>query len=237
MIKQKLVIAISALGLFLSVPSVSAGTILDPYQYAWSNQTGYMNFENVIVEDSSLSGSAWSANSGWIKLDLEEGGVVNDGTGNLSGSAWGEQLGWIDFDQVSIHPTTGKFSGTASGPLVGTITFDCPDFCDVRTDWRLAVTPPPGGGEGSGGVGGGVATPAKPDQDSELSAKAKNIDIIRDGTVDILDFNAMMVHWSSVLSLSSAEGGFTLADLNNDGVVDILDFNMLMIYWGTHYSL
>ena len=150
MLKQKLTIFIFILGLFLPLAYLSAGTVLSSNKYAWSNNVGYINFENVIVENSALSGYAWSTNKGLIKFNPALGGVLNDGTGNLSGSAWGEQLGWIDFDNVSINGTTGKFSGTASGALVGTITFDCPNYCDVQTDWRQAVSsqvvPPSGGG-------------------------------------------------------------------------------------------
>lgn len=123
-----------------------AGTILSSHKYAWSNNSGYINFENVTVDDRKLSGYAWSTNHGWIKFSPTQGGVLNDETGNLSGSAWGEQLGWIDFDNVSINPTSGKFSGTATGTLAGTITFDC-QYCDVETNWRQ--TPAfvaPGGG-------------------------------------------------------------------------------------------
>lgn len=135
-----------------------AGTVLSSYKYAWSNNAGYINFENVVVSDNQLSGFAWSANYGWIKFNPAQGGVVNDGTGNLSGSAWGEKLGWIDFDGVSINGSTGKFSGTASGELAGTITFDC-GYCDVRTDWRQATTPPVGSSGGGGGGRGNFLNP------------------------------------------------------------------------------
>jgi len=97
---------------------------------------GYINFENVIVDNSTLSGYAWSENAGWIKFNPAQGGVTQDGNGNLSGSAWGERLGWIDFGNVAIDTANGQFSGTATGTLVGTITFDCPNYCDVRADWR-----------------------------------------------------------------------------------------------------
>ena len=123
------------LGTFLSFSLASAGTILSSYKYAWSNNVGYINFENVVVGDNTLSGYAWSKNSGWIKFNPAQGGVLNS-NGNLSGHAWGEQLGWINFDSVSIDTATGKFSGTATGTLIGTLTFDCPNYCDVRTDWR-----------------------------------------------------------------------------------------------------
>jgi hypothetical protein len=133
--KKRALFCIFILTLFSIVSPVSAGTILSSYKYAWSNNIGYINFENVIVSDSTLSGYAWSKNSGWIKFNPAQGGVLND-NGDLSGYAWGEQLGWINFDNVSIDTSTGKFSGTATGTLIGTLTFDCPNYCDVRTDWR-----------------------------------------------------------------------------------------------------
>src|SRR3989338_1876959 len=101
MLKKKLTIFlwivgtcfVSSFGLFL--PSyVSAGTVLSSHTYAWSNNVGYINFENVTVNYSSLGGHAWSDNKGWINFAPAQGEVSSDGTGNLSGSAWGEQLGW-----------------------------------------------------------------------------------------------------------------------------------------------
>jgi hypothetical protein len=121
--------------ILLSFSFVLAGSILSSYKYAWSNNSGYINFEDVIVNDNALSGYAWSKNQGWIDFSPTNGGVLNS-NGNLSGYAWGEQLGWIDFNNVSIDTSTGKFSGTATGTLIGILTFDCPNFCDVRTDWR-----------------------------------------------------------------------------------------------------
>lgn len=138
MSKKTLILFLLAISFFLPVFPVSAGTVLSSHAYAWSNNEGYINFKNIIVDDRIISGYAWSANAGWIKFDPDRGGVVNDGAGNLSGSAWGEHLGWIDFDNVSINLSTGKFSGTATGSLVGAITFDCPNYCDVKTDWRQA---------------------------------------------------------------------------------------------------
>lgn len=141
--KQKFIVYIFSLlfisnfGLQLALASV--GNMVASRQYAWSNNVGYINFENVTVGDSALSGYAWSANAGFINFSPAMGGVFNDGHGNLSGSAWGEQLGWIDFAQVKIND--GKFSGTATGTLAGTITFDCPNYCDVETIWRPAPLP------------------------------------------------------------------------------------------------
>src|SRR3989338_7441157 len=84
------------------------GTVLSTHKYAWSNNVGYINLENVIITDSELSGFAWATNSSFIMFSPTQGGVANDGNGNLSGSAWGEHLGWIDFDGVAIG-TEGVF--------------------------------------------------------------------------------------------------------------------------------
>lgn len=120
---------------FPIVLHAATGSVSSVHKYAWSDQVGYINFENVVVGDSTVSGYAWSANAGWINFAPIQGGVTNDGTGNLSGYAWGEQLGWIDFENVAID-SDGRFSGTATGDLVGTLTFDCSNYCDVETSWR-----------------------------------------------------------------------------------------------------
>lgn len=242
MTKQMLAMFIFIFGLFLPLSHVSAGTIVSPYQYAWSNNVGYINFANLTVHDSALSGYAWSTNSGFIKFNPAQGGVLNNGTGNLSGSAWGEQLGWIDFNTVSIG-SDGKFSGTATGTLVGTITFDCPNYCDVRTDWRPAATPSVTVSSGAGGGGGSIARapasiptptptviPIEPARNPVKSAQAKQQDPNQDGAINILDFNALMVNWGSRASGNSA-------DMNRDGLVDIFDFNRLMVLWGATYQL
>lgn len=51
-------------------------------------------------------------------------------------------------------------------------------------------------------------------------------DINHDGKVDILDFNALLVHWGQ-------KGSNIDADLNGNGVVGILDFNILIVNWQT----
>ncbi len=137
--------------IFLIIPTFSyAEGMTSPYYYAWSNNIGWINFENVTVTDSALSGYVWSQNSGWINLSPTQGGVSND-AGILSGYAWGESLGWINFTGVSIDTSTGKFSGRATGSLIGTLTFDCTN-CDVRTDWRPANNAEPSAGVGGGGI-------------------------------------------------------------------------------------
>lgn len=155
---RRIIIFILVLIFIYPALSAEAGTILSSYKYAWSNNVGYINFENVIVYSNALSGYAWSANSGWIKFNPDKGGVYNDGNGNLSGFAWGEGLGWIDFSQVKID-SNGRFTGQATGDGVGIINFDCANYCNVRTDWDASTTGSDGiivptGNQGNGSSGG-----------------------------------------------------------------------------------
>lgn len=231
MIRQRLLFLAFVLGLFSFRSFAEAGTILNSHKYAWSDKAGYINFENVTVSDSVLSGYAWSANSGWIKFDPAMGGVLNDGAGHLFGSAWGEKIGWIDFANVDIN-ADGKFTGTATGSLAGTITFDCPNYCDVRTDWRRqagAVSASPSG-EGGRQIPLSPPISAESAREPSESAQAKLMDIAKDGVVDIFDFNAMMVNWGSAVCGNPA-------DVDKDCSVGIFDFNALMVYWGVAYQL
>lgn len=146
---------------FFSVISVAAsttdGTIDATDKYAWGEGIGWVNFGtgspggNVHVTDSALTGSAWSANYGWIVLNPSSSGVTNNAEGVLGGYGWGENLGYISFSGVQIN-SSGVFSGTASTSFSGLINFNC-SGCTVRTDWRPASTR--GGGGGGGGSGGG----------------------------------------------------------------------------------
>jgi len=70
----------------------------------------------------------------------------------------------------------------------------------------------------SGGGGGSYAPP------SPLSAAAQKVDANKDGKIDVLDFNSLMINWGNTSSGN-------IADFNGDGKVDIFDFNMLMINW------
>jgi hypothetical protein len=115
------------------------GTIDPIYKYAWSENTGWINFGttngDVHVTDSGLSGYALGENIGWINLD----NIVNDGEGNLSGYAWGENAGWIKFNPTNGGVTinsSGEFTGYALGENIGWIIFGG-DY-KVKTDWRPA---------------------------------------------------------------------------------------------------
>lgn len=61
----------------------------------------------------NVSGYAWSENIGWINFNnLSSGGPVDYGvridlvTGNFSGYAWSENIGWIQFNPSGDYPGT-----------------------------------------------------------------------------------------------------------------------------------
>jgi len=128
--------ALTALTVMLTVAIVSAENI-DPYgadeQYAWNENTGWLNFEpsvgpGVQVEGDKLSGFVWGENIGWINLSPTSfGGVTYDSGRHLAGYAWGENVGWINFNPsyggVSID-SAGNFSGWALGENIGWIHFN-----------------------------------------------------------------------------------------------------------------
>jgi len=132
--------------LVFAVPLQSLAGTIDPlYNWAWSDEIGWINFSQtggtVTITDTALTGYIWNENYGWINLAPTEGGVINTTAGDLAGFAWGEYVGWIDFDNAMIN-ASGKFTGTASGSIIGTLSFDCTQ-CDVRTDWRPTTVPKP----------------------------------------------------------------------------------------------
>jgi hypothetical protein len=120
-------------------------------------------------------------------------------------------------DLSSLVPVIA-ITGTSVNPDSGTAN----DFSVVRT---YTVTAADGSTQNYAVTVNVVpATPPAthiPDQ----SSAARVTDIIRDGKIDILDFNALMVDWGR-------NGQNERADVNYDGSVDILDFNLVMVYWG-----
>lgn len=72
----------------------------------------------------NVSGFAWSENIGWISFNnTSDGSVtsygvkVNTDNGDFSGNAWSENVGWISFDRANIgNPPGAPFNG-GSGPV------------------------------------------------------------------------------------------------------------------------
>src|SRR5688572_23379077 len=131
--------AASAL-VFAAAPVRAQSTIDAADKYAWSTNTGWINFrpspvDGVITGERFLSGYAWAANTGWIHMgdgtpvnghtyataSGTDYGVNHDGGGNLSGFAYSANTGWINFgwagpndpNRPHFDIITGNFSGYA----------------------------------------------------------------------------------------------------------------------------
>ena len=92
-----------------------------PHTYANDGSTTYG--VNVDSGTGTLSGYAWSTNTGWINFSPTGGGVTIDpATGEFSGYAWGENIGWIRFSGTAQDDTPYKVA-TADGPLAVTLSY------------------------------------------------------------------------------------------------------------------
>ena len=141
--KTKLIILSIILLSFLIIgnnvsASITNGTIDSNYHYAYGENIGFIDFKNITISDTSLSGFIYGENIGWIDLST----ITNTTEGRLGGYAWGENVGWIDFSKTTIG-TDGVFTGGAYGENIGWITFGTTTN-KVLTDWRpLSVRPVP----------------------------------------------------------------------------------------------
>ncbi len=168
------IISIFFLNVFSAVASEEEGTIdVDSYtskiythgQLIYWLVPGNAGAEDVLITDDAVTGDIWGPSLGWIHLDPNSGGVLNDpdtdsSRGQLSGYAWGEAAGWINFGPFSNSSTQevyidmdGEFVGFAWSENYGWIQFDCgvADAC-VKTDWRPKDARD---GDTTGGGGGG----------------------------------------------------------------------------------
>jgi hypothetical protein len=134
-----LVFTVCCLGASRALASNIDGSITPGPQYAYGENLGWINFAcdncNVHITDTAVTGHAWSKQYGWINLNPDGAGVINNCAGQLGGKAWSRALGWLDFSGVSID-TSGIFTGLGGTPgtKAGRINFSCTN-CAVATDW------------------------------------------------------------------------------------------------------
>ena len=110
---------------------------------------------------------------------------------------------------ISTYSTAGTISDVVAtiADESGSIQVPC-NALTVKTD----ITIDNGNGGGSSG------------SSSNSCSLLGNINGDTKCSVDIFDFNLLMLNWGST-SVGNA------SDLNKDGIVDILDFNILMLNW------
>lgn len=105
----------------------AASTINATNHYAWSGNTGWIDFrperpnagDGFTFGEFSCSGYLWSPNVGWINCGdgspasgvqyandtHTDYGVNHTGTGDLYGLAWAPNIGWINFGWWTLEPT------------------------------------------------------------------------------------------------------------------------------------
>ena len=158
---------------------------------------------------------------------VEKGRITTDDAGQYGGPGAYDQKLLVQGDIAPGATIIFSVDGHNAGQ---TAQFESEKIEEKNLTFTFTITPPPpppppdddnggggggGGGGGSGGGGGGGGG----------SVTFRVGDANRDGRVDILDFNILMVNWGSTATNN-------IADFNRDGRVDVLDFNILMVNWG-----
>src|SRR3989344_7253425 len=146
-------------------------------------------------------------------------------TGTVEGCGDGVMQNGEECDGSNVNGQDCVSRGFSGGTLT------CSSNCTFNTSQCTSASSGGGGGGGGPIVQTPTPIPIKPVQDPVRSAQARLIDIQRDGIIDILDFNAMMVGWGLSPNLAAVGSVLNVADMNRDGSVDIIDFNTLMVYW------
>ena len=149
---------------------------------------------------------------------------------NGSGISIGVTMNYSDsgIDESSIRPY--RFDGTnwveitpfTINTAANTITFNISAAATPYSLFGSAVIPSSTDNTSGGGGGNGPIIAANNIQ--TLSAEAQKVDTNKDGKVDLMDFNKLMVDWD-------VTGSGLVSDFDGNGTVDILDFNLLMINW------
>jgi hypothetical protein len=133
---------------FATTRAHAQSTIDSTNKYAWSANTGWINFrpsavDGVVTGEKFLSGYAWAANTGWIHMgdgtpvnghsyantSATDYGVNHDGAGNLTGYAYSANTGWVNFGWAGSNDPnrphfdilSGNFSGYAWSANTGWI--------------------------------------------------------------------------------------------------------------------
>jgi hypothetical protein len=218
--------ALLALGMVAAAAALAQPLRVDtPDQFAWSENTGYLNFagaEDGTAEarffDTFAAGFVWGENIGWINLGdgspadgvryantvgADAGvnvGVVDPVTREapLSGLAWAENVGWINFDTAA-----------ALGPFGQHARLDL----DGRRLRGYAW------GENIGWIN-------LDDMDVFVGVRCA-ADISGDGSIDVLDLNALLAAFNQPAIAEPS------ADINGDGVIDVIDLNNLLASFNT----
>jgi len=201
---------VTVVGIVLILPAVALAVPAMPHQFY-----GIVSFTNgpapdgLLVEAKVINGVSIVSTESTVTKNGKYGYdplfKVEDNNSTLSGET-------IEFYVDGIKANETKtFTNGESTNLNLTVPASLP------TTTTLSPTP-----SENTGSSGGVTTPSTPT--TPLSAAAQKVDANKDGKIDVLDFNTLMVNWGKTTANN-------VADFNGDGKVDVFDFNLLMINW------
>lgn len=132
---------------------------------------------------------------------------------------------WVAIDATCsgsyTNPGNPAFPGECkitNGTDTKIVTYHFTTFGSLVAVATTSTAAPPSVSSGGAVI---ITTPSAPP--SPLSQAAQKIDANKDNKIDVLDFNALMVHWG--------EAGTSVGDFNGDNKVDVFDFNSLMVNW------
>lgn len=121
---------------------------------------------------------------------------------------------WVAITPYTQNTTANTISYTISAAATPYALFGSPTSVVTTTTVNA----------GSGGGGGGSTTTNTPTVTTTLTEAQKVFDTNTDNRIDVLDFNALIVHWGE-------KGANVIADFDGNGTVDVFDFNLLMVHW------
>lgn len=139
----------------------------------------------------------------------------------------------MTYDDTGIDESTVKpykYNGSAWVELTpytkdtaaNTLTFSIPAAATPYALFGSVAVVTQNNNNNSGGGGGGSSTNTI--TTTALTTEQKPYDANNDSKIDVLDFNALMVHWGE-------KGTTVVADFDGNGSVDVFDFNALMVHW------
>jgi len=211
---------VTVVGIVLILPAVALAVPAMPHQFY-----GIVSFTNgpapdgLLVEAKVINGVSIVSTESTVTKNGKYGYdplfKVEDNNSTLSGETIEFYVDGIKANETAI------FNNGASTPLNLTIPGSSSSGSTSSTSGGTTSSggASPSGGSTSPSGGGSITTTA-----TTLSAAAQKVDANKDGKIDVLDFNTLMVNWGKTTANN-------VADFNGDGKVDVFDFNLLMINW------
>jgi hypothetical protein len=213
--------------------------------YAWSKYDGWINFApsrggTTNTCSGQLGGTAWSEKRGWISMDgvtIDTSGkfvgtagtaLNNAGRINFSCSMCEVKTDWKQCSLRTIAPSITGSGGGGSAAIGKSLTATILEQIDALHEQILKLSPQLNTQEQ---VKVAQAAPQKTDTTRPeyimwFYEIVQQIDLYRDGKIDIYDYNTLMRDWGKKNTVAVVIG------INVNTKVGLFDFNLLMKHWG-----